>query len=73
MLTDSLAALVRGGEIVQWPYKLRPDAKRLHPEVLRTAAVMRRDSPTIAAFQAALELASGYLDGLFIAAEEVRV
>lgn len=33
MLTDSLVALVRDGEIVQWPYKLRPDAKRLHPEV----------------------------------------
>lgn len=40
---------------------------------LRTAAVMRRDSPSVAAFQAALQLPPEYVDQIFIDAEQVRV
>lgn len=40
---------------------------------LRTAAVMRRDSPSISAFAGALGLDSDYVDGLFIEADGVRV
>lgn len=40
---------------------------------LRTAAVMRRDSPSIAAFSGALGLDAAYVDGLFVEADGVRV
>lgn len=39
----------------------------------RTAAVMRRDSPSISAFAGALGLDSDYVDALFIEADGVRV
>lgn len=33
MITENLVARVVDGEITHWPYRLRPDAKKLHPEV----------------------------------------
>lgn len=33
MITDNLVARVVDGQITHWPYRLRPDAKKLHPEV----------------------------------------
>lgn len=33
MIPDSLVARVVDGRITHWPYRLRPDAKKLHPEV----------------------------------------
>lgn len=63
-LWDAVLALVAG---LTEPQRTTVD------DSLRTAAVMRRDSPSIAAFSAALSLDAAYVDALFVEADGVRV